>query len=86
VFNAGRQSVVRLMTPIDMRYEDAYAKARPFDTLVEGMMQPDMVRETAEIMRRAIQDNVETSVIINNRAGGNAPMIAQKVVEEFLRK
>ena len=57
------------MTPIDVRYEDAYAKAHPFDKLVGGMMQPDMARETAEIMRKAIQDNVETSVIINNRAG-----------------
>jgi hypothetical protein len=49
-------------------------------------MQPDMVRKTSEIMRKVIQDNVETSIIINNRAGGNAPMIAQRVAEEFLRK
>jgi hypothetical protein len=74
------------MTPIGTRYEDAYAKAHPFDKLVERMMQPDMVRETAEIMKKAIEDNVETSILINNRAGGNAPMIAQKVAEEFLRK
>jgi uncharacterized protein YecE (DUF72 family) len=86
VFNSGRQRIVRLMTPIGTRYEDAYAKAHPFDKLVEGMMQPDMVRETAEIMKKAIEDNVETSILINNRAGGNAPMIAQKVAEEFLRK
>ena len=85
-FNSGRQRIVRLMTPIGTRYEDAYDKAHPFDKLVKGMMQPDMGRETADIMRRAIQDNVETSIIINNRAGGNAPMIAQKVAEEFLKK
>jgi uncharacterized protein YecE (DUF72 family) len=84
VFNSGRQRIVRLMTPIGMRYEDAYAKAHPFDKLVDGMMQPDMVRETADIMRRAITDSVETSIIINNRAGGNAPIIAQKVAEQFL--
>jgi hypothetical protein len=85
VFNSGRQRIVRLMTPIGTRYEDAYAKAHPFDKLVEGMLQPDMVRETAEIMKRAITDNVETSILINNRAGGNAPIIAQKVAEEFLK-
>jgi Protein of unknown function DUF72 len=85
VFNSGRQRIVRLLTPLDMRYEDAYAKAHPFDKLVEGMMQPEMVRETADIMRKAIQENAETNVIINNRAGGNAPAIAQKVAEEFLR-
>jgi hypothetical protein len=28
-------------------YEDAYAKAHPFDKLVEGMPHPEMVRETA---------------------------------------
>jgi hypothetical protein len=76
---------VRLMTPIGVRYEDAYAKAHPFDELVEGMLQPEMVRETADIMRTAIADSVETNIIINNRAGGNAPIIAQKIAEEFLK-
>jgi uncharacterized protein YecE (DUF72 family) len=84
VFNTGRQRIVRLMTPIGMRYEDAYAKAHPFDKLVEGMLQPEMVRETADIMQRAIKDSVETSILINNRAGGNAPIIAQKIAEQFL--
>jgi hypothetical protein len=74
------------MTPIGMRYADAYAKAHPFDKLVEGMLQPDMVRETADMMRRAITDSVETTILINNRAGGNAPIIAQKVAEQFLKK
>jgi len=31
------------MTPIGMLYEDAYAKAHPFDKLVEEMLQPEMV-------------------------------------------
>ena len=86
VFNSGKQRIVRLMTPIGMRYEDAYAKAHPFDKMIEGMMQPGMVQETVEIMRTAISHSVETRVLINNRAGGNAPLIAQKVTEEFLGK
>ena len=73
------------MTPIGMRYELAYAKAHPFDKLVEGMLQPEMVQETADLMRKAIEESVETSVVINNRAGGNAPIIAQKVAEQFLK-
>lgn len=84
VFSSGRQRIVRLMTPIGMRYEDAYARAYPFDKPVEGMLQPEMVREAADLMRRAIKDNVETSVLINNRSGGNAPVIAQKLAKEFL--
>jgi uncharacterized protein YecE (DUF72 family) len=86
VFNSGRQRMVRLMTPIGTRYEDAYAKAHPFDKLVEGMLQAEMVRETADIMRRAIKDSVETSILVNNRAGGNAPLIAQKLAEQFLKQ
>ena len=84
-FNAGRQTVVRLMTPIGMRYEDAYLKAFPFDKMVEGMMSPRMPEETAEVMLEAVKQNVQASVIINNRAGGNAPLIAQKVAERFIQ-
>ena len=39
-FNSGRQAIIRLMTPLGTRYEDAYAKAFPFDRLVEGMLSP----------------------------------------------
>lgn len=84
VFNSGNQRIIRLMTPRGIRYEDAYAKAHPFDRLVDGMLQPQMLRETAQLMREAAEKNIETNVVINNRSGGNAPMIAQKVVEEFL--
>ena len=34
-----------------MRYEDSYVKAYPFDKLVEGMMAPEMVLETVEIVK-----------------------------------
>jgi len=27
--------------------------------------------------------DIETSILINNRAGGNAPLIAERVVKEF---
>ena len=83
VFNSGGQRIIRLMTPIGMRYEDAYAKAQPFNKLVDGMLQPHMVKEAAGFMLEATEKGIETSVIINNRAGGNAPIIAQKVAEEF---
>jgi len=56
------------MTPNGMRYEDAYANAHPFDKLVERMLQQDMVLETAGLMRKAIESDVETRVLINNRA------------------
>jgi hypothetical protein len=49
-----------------------------------GMMNPEMVNETAELMGLAIEDDARINVIINNRAGGNAPLIAQQIVRQFL--
>ena len=83
--NGGSQSIIRLMTPIGMRYEDAYVRAHPFNQLIDGMMSPRMIDETVEIMGAAIDREVHMNVIINNRAGGNAPLIAQKVVGRFLQ-
>ena len=81
--NEGKRCLIRLMTPLGMKYEEAYAKAFPFDKLVEGMMSPQMVEETAEIMATAVREGIRVYVIINNRAGGNAPLIAQKVATKF---
>jgi uncharacterized protein YecE (DUF72 family) len=82
--NAGKRSVIRLMTPRGMRYQDAYARAHPFSAMVDGMLNPQMVDETADIMGAAIADDTQINVIINNRSGGNAPIIAQKIAKEFL--
>ncbi len=83
-FNAGREGIIRLMTPLGTRYEDAYARAFPFTTLVEGMLQPAMIEDTAALMAGAIEQQVRINVIINNRAGGNAPRIAQLIADRFL--
>jgi uncharacterized protein YecE (DUF72 family) len=82
--NNGKNCIVRLMTPRGMRYEDAYSKAHPFNSMVDGMMNPEMVDEAVDIMRKAIEDGVQINVIVNNRAGGNAPLIAQQIAEQFL--
>lgn len=82
--NAGGQSVLRLMTPRGMRYEDAYARAHPFDRMVEGMLQPSMVEETVQLMQAGMAQDVDVNVMVNNRAGGNAPSIARRIAESFL--
>jgi hypothetical protein len=69
-----------------MRYKDSYLKAHPFDGLIEGMLQPEMVLETIEIMRAAIEQRLLINVIVNNRAGGKAPLIARLIAEKFIRK
>ena len=82
-FNSGRQAVIRLMTPLGMRYEDAYEKAFPFDKLVEGMLQPRMIADTVKLMHTAIEQDIQLNLIINNRSGGNAPLIARQISEQF---
>jgi hypothetical protein len=69
-----------------MRYEDSYVRAYPFDRLVEGMLQPEMILETVDIIKGAIEEGVLVNLIINNRAGGNAPMIAQIIAEKLIPK
>ena len=81
--NAGGNSILRLLTPRGMRYEEAYAKAHPFDGLVEGMVSPQMVEDTVELIGQAVQQKARMNVIVNNRAGGNAPLIARQIASRF---
>lgn len=83
-FNLIQGSVVRLMTPRGTRYEDAYAKARPFDRVIPGMLQAGMVQDTVDIMAAAISRGLPIHIIVNNRAGGNAPLIARMICESFI--
>jgi uncharacterized protein YecE (DUF72 family) len=85
-FNSGGQSIIRLMTPRGARYEEAYAQAHHFDALVPSMLQPSMVEETAELMWEAIDNNIRINIIINNRAGGNAPLVGQQIGLRFLER
>jgi uncharacterized protein YecE (DUF72 family) len=82
--NRAQQCLVRLMTPRGVRYEEAYARAYPFDRMVDGMQDPLMVEETVHLMHTAIQEKTQIQVIVNNRAGGNAPDIARQIAERFV--
>jgi uncharacterized protein YecE (DUF72 family) len=85
-FNSDKQVVIRLLTPLGMRYDESYIKAYPFDKLVEGMVQPEMILETVDLMWQAVNKGVITNAIINNRAGGNAPLLAQMIAKKFLQR
>jgi len=75
-FNSGKQIVIRLITPLRMSYEESYAKAFPFDKMVSGVLDPEMIEDTVKMVNEAIKDKIQVNLIINNRAGGNAPLIA----------
>ena len=82
--SSGKQCIIRLMTPLRMRYEEAYARAFPFDRLVDGMMHPRSIQDILQVLTRGIEDGVEMNVIVNNRFGGNAPLIAKSLAQKFL--
>jgi len=82
-FNSGRQAVIRLITPLPMGYEESYAKAFSFDKMVSGMLNPEMIEDTAQIVNEAVKEKVKVNLIINNRAGGNAPRIAQTITDRL---
>jgi uncharacterized protein YecE (DUF72 family) len=86
VFNSNQDLIIRLNTPINMLYAVAYAKAHPFDKIVEGMLQPKMIEETAKLMHKGIEMGARVNVLVNNRAGGNAPLITQMIAEKFLHQ
>jgi hypothetical protein len=81
--NSGHQVVIRLITPLRMSYEESYAKAFPFDKIMKGMLDPEMIEDSIKIVNEVIKDKVRVNLIINNRAGGNAPLIAQKIAERL---
>lgn len=82
-FNSGKHGFIRLMTPRQVRYEDAYAMAFPFNRLIDDMLQPDMIRDTVDLLHEGIGQGMRMVVIINNRSGGNAPLIAQRIAQSF---
>ena len=82
-FNSGGDCITRLMTPLRMSYEDSYAKAFPFDKMVDGMMNAEMIDDGIEIIKEGIKRRKKMVLIINNRAGGNAPMIAQQIAKRL---
>ena len=53
------------------------------DKLLSGMLDPEMIEDTDKIINEAEKVKVQVNLIINNRAGGNAPLIAQKIAERL---
>jgi uncharacterized protein YecE (DUF72 family) len=51
--------------------------------MVPGMPDPEVIEDAAKIVNEAQKDKVQVSLIINNRAGGNAPLIAEKIAQRL---
>jgi hypothetical protein len=66
-----------------MSYEESYAKAFPFGKRVSSMLDSEMIEDMAKIVNEATNDRFQVNLIINNRAGGDAPLIAQKIADRL---
>jgi len=84
-FNRAGRVVIRLLTPRNVRYEEAYARAHPFDRLVEGMATPGMIEDAVALARRAMGDERDVDLLANNRAAGNAPLLLRELARRWLR-
>jgi hypothetical protein len=85
-FNSGKQVVIRLMTPLRMSYEESYVRAFPFNKMVDGMLDLEMIEDILPIVKEVVEDQYRVNLIINNRVDGNAPLIAQMVVNKLHRE
>jgi uncharacterized protein YecE (DUF72 family) len=74
-------TVLRLMTPRDMKYHDAVKAYAPYDKIVKIL--PDMRRETVTLVRRAAAGNLRAYVLVNNRSEGNAPATVQALFDQL---
>lgn len=74
---------LRLVTPRGMIYEQTYAAAFPFNGMVAGMLHESTVEDTVEIIRGVVKAGSQLYLFVNNRAGGNAPMIADRIVKRL---
>lgn len=79
--NKEGSQVIRLLTPRGKNYAQTYAEAFPFSRLVEGMMSPDMIDDTVEIIRGEVRAGRRILILVNNRAGGNAPQTARMIAD-----
>lgn len=80
--------VARLLTPINVRYADAYELAHPFDRPVDALSTSEqaknMVMDVTALLYQAEKQSALLNVIVNNRAWGNAPILAQEIAKRIL--
>ncbi len=74
-------TVLRLLTPLKMSYEAAKKRAEPYTKIVEEL--PEMRRDTVELVKKAVEEQRQAYVLVNNRSEGNAPMTIQGLVNAF---
>ncbi|MER3422536.1 MAG: hypothetical protein C4293_04170 [Nitrospiraceae bacterium] len=73
--------LIRLLTPLGVRYEDAVQRAKPYNRLVQVL--PEMRADTLGLIHQAVEEQRRAYVLVNNRAEGSAPLTIQALVDEL---
>ncbi len=71
--------VIRLLTPLGLKYEKAVERYKPYDRIVQP--QPQMRQDTVNLVKQATGEGKSTYVLVNNRAEGCSPLTIQSLVE-----
>ncbi len=71
-------TVLRLLTPLKMSYEEAKKRAEPYNKIVGEL--PEMRRDTVDLVKKAMAEKRQAYVIVNNRSEGNAPLTIQALM------
>ena len=72
-------TVLRLLTPLGMIYEEAKKRAAPYNKIVGEL--PEMRAETVDLTKQAVSRRIRAYVLVNNRTEGNAPLTIQALVD-----
>jgi len=51
--------------------------------MVPEMLDPEMIEDTAKFVNKAQKNKVQVNLIINNRAGGHSPLIAESIADRL---
>ena len=74
-------TVIRLLTPLKISYEQAKKRAEPYNKIVGEL--PEMRRDTVELVKKAVVENRRAYVLVNNSAEGNAPLTVEALVDQL---
>ena len=75
-------ALLRLLTPLRVRYEDAVKRAEPYNRIVEPLN--EMRADTTRLVNQAVRENRPAYILVNNRAEGCAPLTVQALVDQLL--
>jgi hypothetical protein len=50
------------------------------------MLDPEKIEDTVRTVNEAMRDNTQVNRIVNTRAGGSTPLIAQAIADRFRKQ